>query len=310
MGKAQNEAIYTCPMHPEVESPVPGACPKCGMSIALKSPIAKRTEWTCPMHPEVVSSAPGACPKCGMALEPRDVSGGGDEENAELIDMTRRFWWSTALSVPVVFLGMTYYAPPVISAWVQLILSTPVVLWTGWPIFIRLWNSLLRVSPNMFTLTGLGIGIAYGYSVVAVLFPGIFPAVFRTEGGLPPVYFEVAAVITALVLLGQVLELRAQLDERRADVLRGLVAVGPGSITSPSADDRQIRATILEMLDRKTWASLEAVSVIVVNGVVYLWGIAQTDSDKDAIRVAAENVAGVSKVHDFLSTLHGVLSRV
>ena len=160
-------------------------------------PQSAATEWTCPMHPEVIRPGPGACPKCGMTLEPRTAVGGEDAEQAELRDMTRRWWWSAGLSVPVTFLGMTHYAPPVLSAWVQLILSTPVVLWFGWPIFARLWASLVNVSPNMFTLTGLGIGFAYGYSLIAVLMPGVFPAIFRTEGGLPPVYFEVAAVIMA-----------------------------------------------------------------------------------------------------------------
>lgn len=227
-------AIYTCPMHPEIESRSPGACPKCGMTLELKTPVAARTEWTCPMHPEIIRSQPGACPKCGMALEPREATAGGGEENVELRDMTRRFWWSAGLSVPVVILGMTTYAPPVLSAWIQLIFSTPVVLWTGWPIWTRLWNSLLRGSPNMFTLTGLGIGFAYGYSIIAVLLPGIFPAIFRTEGGIPPVYFEVAAVITALVLLGQVLELRARSSTNAA--IRNLLGLAPKTARRVKAD--------------------------------------------------------------------------
>ncbi len=234
MDAALSGAIYTCPMHPEVESPSPGACPKCGMTLELKTPVTKRIEWTCPMHPEIIRSKPGACPKCGMALEPREVSAGADEENAELRDMTWRWWASAALSVPVAFLGMTHYVPPVPSAWAQLVLSTPVVLWIGWPIFARLWTSVVRVSPNMFTLTGLGIGIAYAYSVVAVLVPGVFPAIFRTEGGLPPVYFEVAAVIMALVLLGQVLELRARSSTNAA--IRALLGLAPKTARRVRAD--------------------------------------------------------------------------
>lgn len=234
MGTAVSGAIYTCPMHPEVQSPSPGACPKCGMTLELKTPAPVRTEWTCPMHPEVVRSGPGFCPKCGMALEPREVSVGGDAENAELRDMTWRFWWSVGLSAPVVVLGMTTFAPPVISAWVQLVFATPVVVWLGWPIFIRFWDSLVRMSPNMFTLTGLGIGIAYIYSVVAVLAPGIFPEIFRTEGGLPPIYFEVAAVIMALVLLGQVLELRARSSTNAA--IRGLLGLAPKTARLVRAD--------------------------------------------------------------------------
>ncbi|MBS2132170.1 copper-translocating P-type ATPase (plasmid) [Burkholderia thailandensis] len=232
-------------MHPEVESPTPGACPKCGMALELKTPIAKRTEWTCPMHPEVVRSAPGACPKCGMALEPREVSADGDEENAELRDMTRRWWWSAGFSVPVTVLGMTHYAPPVLSAWVQLILSTPVVLWFGWPIFVRLWNSLVNVSPNMFTLTGLGIGFAYGYSLVAVIFPGVFPEVFRTDHGIPPVYFEVAAVIMALVILGQVLELRARSSANAA--IRDLLGLAPKTARRVRADGTEEDISLAEV---------------------------------------------------------------
>jgi len=234
MNAAPTGAIYTCPMHPEVQSPMPGTCPKCGMTLELKTPIATRTEWTCPMHPEIVRDAPGTCPKCGMTLEPRQVGAGEYEENAELRSMAWRFWWSAALSVPVVFLGMTNFVPPVLSAWVQLAFSTPVVLWTGWPIFTRLWSSFLRVSPNMFTLTGLGIGFAYGYSIIAVVIPGIFPAIFRTEGGIPPVYFEVAAVITALVLLGQVLELRARSSTNAA--IRDLLGLAPKTARRVRAD--------------------------------------------------------------------------
>lgn len=234
MNDVQNLTIYTCPMHPEVESTSPGACPKCGMALEPKVPVAKHTEWTCPMHPEVVRSEPGACPKCGMVLEPREVGAGDDEENAEYVDMKRRFWISAAFSLPVATLGMTNYVAPVTSAWIQLILSTPVVLWTGWPVFVRLWKSVLAVSPNMFTLTGLGIGIAYVYSLIAVLFPGVFPDVFRTFGGIPPVYFEVAAVITALVLLGQVLELRARSSTNAA--IRELLGLAPKTARRVAAD--------------------------------------------------------------------------
>lgn len=192
---------------------------------AKAASVASAPEWTCPMHPEVVRPGPGICPKCGMTLEPRTASGGEDAEQAELHDMTRRWWWAAALSAPVAFLGMTHYLPPIISAWLQLILSTPIVLWLGSPIFMRLWDSLRNLSPNMFTLTGLGIGFAYGYSLVAVLMPGLFPAVFRTEGGLPPVYFEVAALIMALVILGQVLELRARSSANAA--IRDLLGLAP-----------------------------------------------------------------------------------
>ncbi len=225
MDKVVTDAAYTCPMHPEIESPSPGACPKCGMSLELKTPSAARVEWTCPMHPQIVRAEPGACPICGMAQEPRQASGEVEEKNPELVDMTRRFWWSLGLSVPVAILGMTHFVPHLASVWAQLILSTPVVIWTGWPILVRFWHSILAKSPNMFTLTGLGIGIAYAYSLVAVIAPGLFPPAFRMEESLPPVYFEVAAVITALVLLGQVLELRARSSTNAA--IRALLGLAP-----------------------------------------------------------------------------------
>ena len=201
------------------------------------SPPATATEWTCPMHPEIVRPGPGACPKCGMTLEPRTAGGGEEEERAELRDMTLRWWVSAGLGVPVVFLGMSHYVAQLPSDWVQLILSTPIVIWTGWPILTRLWNSLLRVSFNMFTLTGLGIGFAYLYSVTAVLVPWVFPAQLRTEQGLPPVYFEVAAVITALVILGQVLELRARGSTNAA--IRDLLGLAPKTARRVRADGNE-----------------------------------------------------------------------
>lgn len=203
------------------------------------------TGWTCPMHPEIVRPGPGVCPKCGMTLEPRTVGGGVEEEKAELRDMTRRWWWSAGLSVPVTALGMSHYGAALPSDWVQLLLSTPVVIWTGWPIFTRLWKSLLTLSFNMFTLTGLGIGFAYGYSVIAVLAPGIFPTQLRTEGGLPPVYFEVAAVITALVILGQVLELRARSSTNAA--IRDLLGLAPKSARRVRADGSEEDAPLAEV---------------------------------------------------------------
>jgi Cu+-exporting ATPase len=172
--------------------------------------------YTCPMHPEVVQDHPGTCPKCGMALEPRTVA--AEEDNAELRDMSRRFWVSTALAIPVLFSAMAAeFWPEAVAEiiaprprqWLELVLATPVVLWGGWPFFVRAWRSLLTRNLNMFTLIALGVGVAWGYSMIAALAPGIFPrSVFHM--GVVPVYFEAAAVITALVLLGQVLELRAR----------------------------------------------------------------------------------------------------
>ena len=212
-------ATYTCPMHPEVRQGEPGDCPKCGMSlerVAPVHPIAR--QWTCPMHPEVLQDEPGDCPKCGMALEPLDA-GTDDDEGGELADMTRRFWFAAALSAPLVAIVMLDMLPsrPVSSllpgrtrAWVELALATPVCLWSAWPFYVRAVRSVRRRSLNMFTLIGLGVSVAYVYSVVATLFPNIFPASFRQHGGEVAVYFEAAGVIVTLILLGQVLELRAR----------------------------------------------------------------------------------------------------
>jgi Cu+-exporting ATPase len=212
------KGIYTCPMHPEIRQQGPGACPKCGMALEPVNPPAPapKTEYTCPMHPEVVQDHPGTCPKCGMALEPRTVA--AEEDNAELRDMSLRFRVSAALALPILISAMGAemwpeavgeIIAPRSRQWLELLLATPVVLWGGWPFFVRGWRSLLTRNLNMFTLIALGVGVAWVYSMVAVLTPGIFPrSVFHM--GVVPVYFEAAAVITALVLLGQVLELRAR----------------------------------------------------------------------------------------------------
>jgi len=209
---------YTCPMHPEVRQREPGACPKCGMALEPEvavQPVA-HVEYTCPMHPEIVRDRPGTCPKCGMALEPREAT--ADEANPELADMRRRFWVSAILALPVFVLAMVAdlapaWLPAAVSPaavqWIQFVLATPVVLWGGWPFFVRGWQSVVTWNLNMFTLIGLGVAVAWGYSVVALLVPSVFPPVMRHAGGTVPVYFEAAAVITVLVLLGQVLELRA-----------------------------------------------------------------------------------------------------
>ena len=173
--------------------------------------------YTCPMHPEIRQVGPGACPKCGMALEPLDPIAADEGPSPELVDMTRRFWVSLILTIPVFAFAMgemiapalTRRIDPAAALWVQLLLATPVVLWGGWPFFVRGWQSLVTRSLNMFTLIALGTAAAYGYSVFAVLAPGALPHGVR-HGGAPPVYFEAAAVITTLVLLGQVLELRAR----------------------------------------------------------------------------------------------------
>lgn len=193
-----------------------------------------KTIYTCPMHPEVQQDHPGACPKCGMALEPKDVIA-ADDDDPELRDMTRRFWVAVALGVPVLLLAMLPMLPglknlvgrsisPETSRWLQLVLSTPVVLWAGWPFFVRGWRSMVSWHLNMFTLIALGTGAAYLYSAVATLFPHLIPEAFQHHGQVE-VYFEAAAVITALVLLGQVLELRAR--RQTGSAIRALLSLTP-----------------------------------------------------------------------------------
>jgi Cu+-exporting ATPase len=234
---ATPDQIFTCPMHPDVQKQGAGSCPKCGMALeplTIQQPV-KKVEYTCPMHPEIVRDVPGSCPICGMALEPRTVQS-TDEESPELIDMRRRFWVSVILATPVFLLGMSDLVPgaplqrrvlPSVLASIQLILATPVVLWCGWPFFERAWQSIVNRSLNMFTLIGLGVGVAYLYSVVATFFPGLFPHSFHGHNGSVPVYFEAAAVITALVLLGQVLELKARSQTGAA--IKALLGLSPAT---------------------------------------------------------------------------------
>jgi P-type Cu+ transporter len=227
--------VYTCPMHPEVRQDRPGACPLCGMALEPVTAAVPRTRLTyvCPMHPEIVRSEPGTCPICGMALEPRTVSL-EEEENPELTDMTRRFWISVILTVPLLLIAMSEMLPGQqvqhafsarLLTWVQLLFATPVVLWGGWPFFVRAWASIVNRSLNMFTLIAIGTGTAYGFSVLTTLLPDIFPASLRTHSGQVAVYFEAAAVITTLVLLGQVLELRAR--SQTSGAIRALLGLAP-----------------------------------------------------------------------------------
>src|SRR5689334_21247725 len=231
--QAGKKGKYFCPMCAEVESDRPGTCPKCGMALE-RNPVVqepKKTIYTCPMHPEVEQDHPGNCPICGMTLEPKNVIAGSEEENEELRDMTRRFWVGAVLGLPVFLLAMGRLLPSAShwvesdwSRWTQFILSTPVVLWCGWPFFQRGWQSVVNRSLNMFTLIGLGISVAYVYSAVAMLFPQLFPASFGMHGRID-IYFEAAAIITVLVLLGQVLELRAR--SKTGSAIRGLLNLAP-----------------------------------------------------------------------------------
>jgi Cu+-exporting ATPase len=236
-------AAYVCPMCPEVREPTPGACPSCGMALEPEMPLAAtRTEYTCPMHPEIVRTEPGSCPICGMALEPRTVTA-TLEENPELRDMSLRFWIGAILTMPLLAIAMGSMIWPhefmqVLEGprlpWLELVLASPVVLWCGLPFFQRFWTSLVNRSPNMFTLIGLGTGVAYLYSVVATVAPQIFPDSLRRMGGYPDVYFEAAAAITTLVLLGQVMELRAR--SRTSAAIRALLDLSPKTARQVAAD--------------------------------------------------------------------------
>src|SRR4051812_46496058 len=234
---------YICPMDPEVRADKPGPCPVCGMALESETitPAASKTEYTCPMHPEIVRPGPGSCPICGMALEPRTVT--AEEENPELEDMSRRFWIAVVLSAPLIALAMGEMLfrgrieTLLMSAWlpwVQLALATPVVLWAGWPLLERGARSIVTRHLNMFTLIAIGVSTAFLYSVVAVLAPGIFPASFREMNGRPGLYFEVAAAITVLVLLGQVLELKARAQTSSA--IRALLDLNPKTARIITAD--------------------------------------------------------------------------
>jgi Cu+-exporting ATPase len=223
-------------MHPEIRQKQAGACPKCGMALeAIVEPeTTTHTQYTCPMHPEVVQDHPGSCPKCGMALEPKTVT--TEEENEELKDMMRRLKISAILAVPVFLLAMIADLAPALLPrglsmqtvqWIEFVLATPVVIWGGWPFFVRAVRSVISWNLNMFTLIGLGVSVAWTYSTVALLLPGIFPPIMQMDGGLVDVYFEAAAVITVLVLLGQIMELRARSQTNAA--IKMLLGLAPNT---------------------------------------------------------------------------------
>lgn len=225
---APSAAKYFCPMCPGVESDVPGDCPKCGMRLELNPAWKSTAEYTCPMHPEIRQDHPGDCPICGMALEPVQ-SEMGNEEDDEAGYLRRRMWIGLALTVPLVLLasgsmipGLPHFVSPQISKWLELLLATPIVAWAGSIFFIRGWRSIVNRSPNMFTLITVGVGAAYLYSLLAVIVPQLFPPSFRMHGEVP-LYFEPAAVITVLVLLGQYLEAKARNQTGKA--IQGLLGL-------------------------------------------------------------------------------------
>jgi Cu+-exporting ATPase len=225
---------YFCPMCEGVTSETPADCPVCGMALEPTSPSVTTTQtvYTCPMHPEVEQDGPGSCPECGMDLEPKIVTATTDEGDSELQAMLLRFWVSLPLALAVVVLAMgpmivlpfNRWLPSGVSGWLQLLLSAPVVLWGGWSFFVRGWRSVVIWRLNMFTLIALGTGAAFGYSAAAVIAPDLFPPAFRENGNVA-VYFEAAAMITVLVLLGQVLELNAR--RRTGEAIRALIGLAP-----------------------------------------------------------------------------------
>jgi len=240
---------YICPMCEGVRQSGPGNCPKCGMALEPEAPQlpSSKTEYTCPMHPQIVQDHPGNCPICGMALEARTVD--IEEDTSELSDMSRRFWFGAVLALPVFLLAMgmdlaPQWLPTGLSMkmvqWLEFSLATPVVLWAGWPFFLRAVQSLKTLNLNMFTLIGLGVGVAWSYSVIALLAPGIFPHTMQHSDGTVAVYFEAAAVITVLVLLGQVLELRARSQTNAAiKILLGL-APKTARLVTETGEERDI----------------------------------------------------------------------
>ena len=259
-GQAPVGTIYTCPMHPEVRQNQPGRCSKCQMHLVPEdevhaghqhahghgggagqppaaAPVAvpAGTIYTCPMHPEVQQDHPGNCPICGMTLEP--IIPLDEEDNHELKDFQRRFWWTLPLTVIVTVLAMFGHRlgwfDMAAQSWIELVLSLPVVLWTGWPFFVRGWQSVVQRSPNMWTLIALGTGAAFVYSVVATLAPQVFPASFVAMGRVA-VYFEAAVVIISLTMLGQMLELKARSQTSAA--LKSLLGLAPKTARRINAD--------------------------------------------------------------------------
>ncbi len=236
--KPSAAAKYFCPMCPGVESDKPGDCPKCGMALERNptwvSAAAQKPIYTCPMHPEVQQDHPGDCPKCGMTLVLQTPTPEADEaEDGELNDMTRRLWLGAAFTVPVFVLAMAHVVPALahqawvdsdLSRWVQFVLTTPVVVWSGWPFFRRGWRSLVNRQLNMFTLIAIGVGAAFLFSAVAMLLPSVFPHTMQ-HGGKVGIYFEAAAMIIVLVLVGQVLELRAR--QRTGGAIKALLNLAP-----------------------------------------------------------------------------------
>ncbi len=311
--------VYTCPMHPEIRQDAPGTCPKCGMALepllppAPPVPAQAATEYVCPMHPEIVRSEPGNCPICGMALEPRTATL-EQAENPELADMSRRFWISSTLALPTLVIAMGADLAPEFAGrflshasiqWVQFALATPAVLWGGWPLFQRGWASLVNRSLNMFTLIALGVGVAWTYSVVALLAPGLFPPSLHMHG-VVPVYFEAAAVITALVLLGQVLELRAR--SRTSSAIRMLLGLAPKTARIVREDGRE-EDIPLEHVQPGDTLRVRPGEKVPVDGVVIEGASALDESLVTGESIPVEKAAGDRLIGATVNGTGGLLMR-
>jgi Cu+-exporting ATPase len=274
---------------------------------------ATRTEYTCPMHPGIVQDIPGNCPKCGMALEPRTIA--VEESNAELIDMTRRFWVSTVLALPVFVLAMVAdlaagLLPAGLSMrsvqWIEFVLATPVVIWGGWPFFVRGVQSIKTWNLNMFTLIGLGVSVAWFYSVIALLFPGSFPPVMQHTDGTVAVYFEAAAVIVALVLLGQVLELRAR--SRTNTAIKLLLGLAPNSARIVR-DDGSEEDIPLETVQPGDVLRVRPGEKVPVDGVVTDGGSAVDESMVTGEPIPVEKISGEKLIGATLNGTGSLLMR-
>lgn len=287
-------AIYTCKMHPEIRRTAPGTCPICGMSLepltgtatSIASPAPPpppSTQYTCSMHPQIVRDGPGNCPICGMALERvNPMAADADEDGTELRDMTRRFRIASVLAVPVFVSAMVgeffpegaaRWIDPHVRQWLEFSFSTPAVVWGGWPFFVRGWHSVVTRNLNMFTLIALGVGVAWIYSVAGLVAPQLFPAAVKMASGEVPVYFEAAAVITALVLLGQVLELRAR--SRTSSAIRMLLGLAPRVARIVYADGRE-EDIPLEQVQAGATLRVRPGEKVPVDGVV-LEGVSSVD---------------------------------
>jgi len=296
---------YTCPMHPEITEQKPGDCPKCGMSLEKETiSVDLQGKYICPMHPEIEQVGPGSCPICGMALEPKNAAE-DEEDTSELKDMSLRFWVSAVLSVPVLLLVMLDHLPSrpmerFISSetamWIEFALATPVMLWAATPFFKRGWVSIATLHLNMFTLIAIGTGVAYLYSIVAAVVPWIFPAEMRMENGMVAVYFEAAAMIITLVLLGQVMELRARAQTSNA--IRALLDLSPNTarILREDGTEQDVSLDQVQVGDKLRVRPGEAVPVdgIILEGSSTIDESMITGESMPVMKKEGDNVTGAT----------------